>query len=101
MSASDSGSEAGLCGECEEEYCTWTEHGPGVLETVAVDLLVRDPENKFTQGEKRKLCYQRYVTVVFGVLGGEKRKKLPKCVLDGVREVYPDFDGNYMGHMDE
>ena len=47
---------------------------------------------------RRKHCYRLFVTIHYGYLGKGNRKMIPKCVLYGIRNQYPDPDGDYMGH---
>lgn len=50
--------------------------------------------------QKRFLLYYWYATIVFHVIGPRNRVKLPDCILQAVRNRFPEADGNYKGHED-
>jgi hypothetical protein len=51
---------------------------------------------------RRKEAYrQMALTINSGSTGVGNIVKLPKCVLSGIRSMFPDADGKYMGHRDE
>ena len=49
--------------------------------------------------KKRKYCYQQYTLFINGgPLGAGIRRELPICILNKVRGLFPNEDGNpYMG----
>ena len=47
----------------------------------------------------RKRLYATYVRAANGVLGHRNRVVVPSCVKDLIREMFPDPQGEYMGHM--
>ena len=47
----------------------------------------------------RHLLYRSYIRAVHGVLGFQNRQVIPTCVCDFIRELFPDPDGNYVGHV--
>ena len=49
---------------------------------------------------KRKMAYRIAARRIHGKLGPRVRKQLPDCVVSGVRELFPDEDGNYMGYKE-
>ena len=49
----------------------------------------------------RKYYYHAYVLIKHSKLGAKKRIIIPKCILKGVRDCYPDPDGHYMGHNEK
>lgn len=55
---------------------------------------VEGRQNLMTNNEKRKLIYQ-FAARSLGYFG--KRFELPKCVVGGVRDLFPADDGKYMG----
>ena len=46
----------------------------------------------------RKSMYQFYIKSVHGTLGAGNRKRIPECVLAGIRAICPDENGSYMGY---
>ena len=47
----------------------------------------------------RRRLYQTYVSAHYGLLGRGNRVVVPQCVKDAIREMFPDPEGQYMGHM--
>ena len=47
----------------------------------------------------RHRLYATYVRAVHGVLGRGNRVVVPSCVKDLIREMFPDPQEEYMGHM--
>ena len=50
--------------------------------------------------ERRKLCYKKFTRAIHGSLGQGNRVRLPACVVEFVRNRYPDEDHAYMGFKD-
>jgi hypothetical protein len=51
---------------------------------------------------RRKEAYrQMALTINGGPTGAGNRVELPNCVLSGIRSMFPDADGQYMGHRGE
>ena len=73
----------------------WLVHEDGVKNEC--DLYHYDKPNN----EKRKAAYRFVICEIYGYLGRGVRKDLPKCVLDGVRCLYPDKNAKYMGFRKE
>jgi hypothetical protein len=48
----------------------------------------------------RKECCHHFILLNWGRLGLGNRKKVPDCVANAFRVVFPSPDGNYMGHRD-
>ena len=76
----------------------WEVYGPEI-----VQQMKSVEEDHSTSGRNknniiRKAGYQYASRVIFGPLGVGVRKKLPQCVEDGVRSMYPSVDGSFMGY---
>jgi hypothetical protein len=56
---------------------------------------VRPPHNIIS-----KKCCHHFILIHWGRLGLGNRKKVPDCVANAFRVVFPSPDGNYMGHHD-
>ena len=86
-----------VCPHCDQEPCVWVENREAVVVHVQhKELSVADNYN-MANNEKRRHCYQFFSRVINGVLGRGNRIPLPSCVVDGVRETYPNEEG--MEHM--
>ena len=46
----------------------------------------------------RRMLYRSYIGSVYGYLGRGNRVVVPSCVKDLIREMFPDPQGQYMGH---
>ena len=53
--------------------------------------------SSLTAGNKRFLHYYWYATNIFLYHGKGNRVELPHCVVDAIREKYPEKGGNYKG----
>lgn len=60
-----------------------------------VDLADDDRPNN----ELRRGFYSVYTRILHGTLGARYHVCLPKCVEDGIRHVFPNENGVYMGYM--
>lgn len=51
---------------------------------------------------KRHICYRNFVAFTNGgqPMGRNNRVVLPRCVVNKIRETYPDPQGNYTGYSD-
>ena len=47
----------------------------------------------------RYRLYRTYISAVHGVLGFRNRRVVPSCVRDFIRELFPDPEGDYVGHL--
>ena len=52
-------------------------------------------------GEVRKLVYRDITRSMHGTMGSEVWRRLPNCVEDNVRRMFPLDDGKYMGYKDK
>ena len=85
------------CPKCNEKECLWITHGKDVVSFAGSKRGQRDYANNVL----RKFAYQEAVRCIYGVMGNGNRVELPECVLDGVRQEYPDKNNSYMGYMSE
>ena len=86
-----------FCDHCNREPCIWEEYRDDVIEFI---------ESKKSCGEMRsnmlrKYGYQECIRIMYGRMGKGNRVELPRCVVSGVRNEYPDVDNRYMGYKDE
>ena len=57
----------------------------------------------FRDKDAMKKCrYFAYRQAAYIYSGGQPvgRVQLPQCMVDGIRKVFPDKDGEYVGHKD-
>lgn len=88
------------CRQCGGTPCYWIQHAPSVVSKTAVSYpalgLCSDENN-----EARKQAYKAFTYERYGILGKGKRIRLPHCVMEGVRRIWPDAVGTYMGFKDD
>ncbi len=82
------------CDLCESDPCH-VEQFRDMLENLAGTFDEDSPPNI-----SRRKMYQSYIRAVHGILGRGHRVVVPKCVAQFIRGVFPDPDGEYMGHRD-
>ena len=74
---------------------------PCMMRTVHEEFLRGEAEmldSSLDPNEARKRLYRLYTRAVHRPLGRGIRKVAPDCVAELIRELFPDPDGNYMGH---
>ena len=82
------------CTSCRKSPCLWTSNGR--------DLVA---DNRFMLGsdakpkQRRYLMYRQLAFLMNGGPGGQ-RIELPQCCVDCIRNMYPEEDGQYVGHKD-
>jgi hypothetical protein len=93
----DEGNYICTCKHCRESICVMT----------ANELMIesfddgREADEECLNNIRRKEAYrQMALTINGGPTGAGNRVELPACVLSGIRSMFPDADGQYMGHRD-
>lgn len=56
----------------------------------------RDEKLPLENKNFRFISYKQYIWWSYGYLGKNRRKPLPNCVIQKIREVYPEANGNYI-----
>jgi hypothetical protein len=85
-----------ICDDCGREACLW-------LSSKEEMILFNEslPEDTESNGRRRMIFHQMAFKMNGDApLGRGNRVQLPKCVLAGVRSLFPSADGEYMGHCD-
>jgi hypothetical protein len=85
-----------ICDDCGREACLW-------LASKEEMILYNEslPEDTESNGRRRMIYHQMAFKMSSNApLGRGSRVQLPKCVLAGVRSLFPSADGKYMGHRD-
>ena len=58
---------------------------------------MREGDREETENNQiRKQCYKVFMTLLHGSLGRGNRRELPRCIVDAIRDEYPDEV--YMGY---
>ena len=92
-----------FCVHCESQLCVFHQYEEEVkagLEMWLQDLQEKQgPTMHCDNSKKRKYCYRQYTLFINGgPLGAGIRRELPICILNKVRGLFPNEDGNpYMG----
>ena len=93
-----------ICKHCADPLCQWELYEYSIISEVesmnscfsTLSMNDLDLSNRMN----RKKCYRVFIAMKYGYLGNGNRKKIPKCVLNGIRMHYPDSNEDYMGHKD-
>ena len=86
-----------VCLYCGDKPCFWISYKDEMISSTMTKVDNYLKPNSFF----RKRAYQTYVLFKYGRLGKGNRVRVPLCVLEGVRSVWPETDSNnYMGHKD-
>ena len=80
------------------DLCLWVHYEEAIISATEM-WLESSCENK-TQRQKRNYSYRMYTRMLHGVLGKGVRKQPLKCIINGIRNVYPNDDPNehYVGY---
>ena len=93
------------CLICGDTPCIWMEYGSRVITDTPVHLEFHAGtaglSRHFAPNEYRKAAYRVFTLLAYGPQGRGNRVKLPQCVVDRIREQWPDPRGQYMGHRNE
>jgi hypothetical protein len=85
------------CGKCNCVPCVWRSNE---LSMIGYDKAENDDKTK-----PNKCRHQLYGQMALIINGGPTgygiRLKLPVCVVDGIRELFPDPDAVYVGHKEK
>ena len=82
-------------------YCDRCKEGDvcfGEVAIVATDLWLETQNNKKPNNKIRNRCYKEATSLIHGFLGAGNRERLPTCVVDSIRQAYPDDNASYMGY---
>ena len=83
-----------ICKHCESDPCLWVQHKECVLAAVEVFKEQRAFRGESTPNNVcRKYCYRQFSLMIHGPLWKGHRLKLPCCVEENVRLVFPNKEG--------
>ncbi|KAI0560203.1 hypothetical protein FGB62_121g018 [Gracilaria domingensis] len=86
------------CRRCGRTPCYWVQFGSYVVETISEKFPIADSSQN---NEARKCAYKNYIYERYGFMGKGNRIQIPHCVLEGIRSMWPDAAGTYMGYRDD
>ena len=78
-------SPGGRCEECDCSPCIWSENKEQIQHDNSY-LLSENDTNK----QRRFYAYKQMVYALHGHLGKGQRRELPKCVVEGIRMLWPE-----------
>lgn len=88
-----------ICIYCKGVPCVWSEFQ--VDNKSMLLSLRRAVESGGRPGKARKTVFQSMSRKINGMMGVGNRRRLPQCVEDNVRKMFPSEDGRYMGYKDK
>jgi hypothetical protein len=88
-----------VCPHCDCEPCLWEEFREDIIGEQGEMFATIDQES-LSPNQIRKQAYRAFVLLWKGHQGKGMRVRIPHCVLAGIRNVWPDPNGCYMGHYD-
>jgi hypothetical protein len=85
-----------ICNDCGREACLWLASKEEMI--LYNESLPEDTESNVC----RRIIYHQMAFKMNGdaPFGRGNHVQLPKCVLAGVRSLFPSIDGEYMAHRD-
>jgi len=78
----DNGS-SGRCSNCNHDPCLWNVHGHEILRSGR-------QHGANSNAGYRHFAYTQATRMIHGVLGYRNRRKLPDCIVNNIREQWPD-----------
>ena len=87
------------CKHCNHVECVWREFASE--NKCLISGLRRTVESGGRAGLARKQVFQTISRKINGIMGAGNRRRLPKCVEDNVRRLFPSEDGKYMGYKEK
>ena len=61
---------------------------------------LREDDKQYENNNFRFIAYRQYILWCHGHMGRRNRTPLPNCVLQKIREVFPDDENTYIPYMD-
>lgn len=96
--ATDLDEEETMCDTCGGTPCDWLVYGEEVLSDIQKaydeDEVADNVENRTI----RKSAYKLFVYLKYGHMGKGNRIQIASCVVDRIRDKWPEEDGNYTGY---
>ncbi len=86
-----------VCPVCGGSPCDWIKYQADILQAYEGMAVADGTPNHLI----RKAMYQFYIYMKYGNLGKGNRIPIEQCVVDNIREQWPEPDGDYMGYKSE
>ena len=107
--SSDSSEEEEIvCDECGSMPCEWLQFGNKTVESINSRYRLNESGARVDSNGvlvmnalMRKAAFKVFTYLKFGHLGRGHRIPIPGCVMDKVREEYPEANGEYLGVMNK
>jgi hypothetical protein len=88
------------CEGCGDTPCVWASNKNAMIAWDESEHGHLHGDDLPSNNTRRKCLYRQIaLAIAGGPLGKGKRIQLPCCILDGIRALFPDMNGKYMGHM--
>ena len=101
MSTATDEEEKGNCTYCNSMPCIWVSNKKGMLQFDELEHATLIGDDIPLANQRRKGIYRQMALIMNeGPTGKGVRLELPICIVNGVREMFPEKDHKYMGHMD-
>ena len=84
--------EMEMCVEFGETPCLWQE-----IQQIVIDETEEEEQKNITCGSFNKVRKTAYAIYTREHLGLGNREQVPNCALVGIRTLWPDEKGSYMG----
>ena len=88
-----------ICAHCRRIICVWSQFADE--NKCMMMSLRRSVQSGGRAGKARKTVFQQISRQINGNMGVGNRRRLPVCVEDNVRKMFPSEDGKYMGYKDK
>lgn len=88
------------CTHCKVVPCVWISNQDKMVEYAEDVLLVDTNDDARQLSCKRKALYRQMSHILNGHLGRGNRKPHTECVKQGIRDIFADPNGQFMGHRD-
>ncbi len=85
-----------FCVQCERVPCVWENNQEEMVNFDKANIDGDAPPNEHRHGLYRQMA----LIINNGPSGKGNRMKLPECVVNGVRKLFPDPDALYTGHLE-
>ena len=87
-----------ICEECGGTPCDWIKFGEEVLNEIELMYPANERPSDLENKTICKSAYRMFTYLKHGFLGKGNRIPIGYCVIQKIREKWPEEDGNYMGY---
>jgi len=86
------------CKTCGSRECEWDVYGPKFIKFQEDNFPL--VEGDIGNNSKRKELYQELSRLKYGYLGRHNRRSHSACAVNGIRNMFPDANNDYMGYKE-